>query len=117
MMTRSGHQYAPYCLVVPIIPMGHPKWALEELFNLLDLDNIKEGLHDLAKDVNSWIPKFFIEVGASGNTHWTKFCESYNFYQFGKEHLDIFMKIFLASLTGDSRKWSTNLPSKEPHNL
>jgi hypothetical protein len=44
--------------------------------------------------------------------HWTKFCESYDFHQYGKEHLDIFMKFFLASLTGDARKWSINLPRK-----
>jgi hypothetical protein len=112
MTTRSGRQYTPYCLVVPIVPMAPPKWAPEELFDPLDLANIKGGLHDLPKDVDSWIPKFSGEGGASGNTHWTKFCESYDFHQSGKEHPDTFMKLFFASLTGDARKWSTNFPSK-----
>jgi hypothetical protein len=112
MTTHSECQYTPYYPVVPIIPMAPPKWPPEEIFNPLDLANIKWGLHDLPKDVDSWIPKFSGEAGVSGNTHWTKFCESYDFHQSGKEHLDIFMKLFLASLTGDARKWSTNLPSK-----
>ena len=41
-----------------------------------------------------------------------KFCESYDFHQSLKEHPDTFMKLFLASLTGNARKWSTNLPRK-----
>jgi hypothetical protein len=92
--------------------MAPPKWAPEELFDPLDLANIQGGLHDLPKDVDSWIPKFSGEVGASGNTHWTKFCESYDFHQSGKEHPDTFMRLFFASLTGNARKWSTKLPSK-----
>jgi hypothetical protein len=92
--------------------MTPPKWAPEELFSPLALANIQGGLHDLPKDVDSWIPKFSGEAGASGNTHWTKFCDSYDFHQSGKEHLDTFMRLFFASLTGDARKWSTNLPSK-----
>ena len=58
MKTRSGRQYTPYYLVVPIVPMAPPKWVLEELLDPLDLANIKWGLHDLPKDVDSWIPKF-----------------------------------------------------------
>jgi hypothetical protein len=112
MMTHSGSQYTPYCHVVHIIPMAPSKWAPEELFDPLDLANIKGGLHDLPKYVNSWVPNFSREVGASGNTHWTKFCESYDFHQSRKEHPDTFMKIFLASLTEDARKWTTNLPRK-----
>jgi hypothetical protein len=94
MTTRSGRQYTLSCPVVPIVPMAPPKWALEELFDPLDLANIQGGLHDLPKDVDSWIPKFSGEVGASGNTHWTKFCESYDFHQSGKE-----LRLFFASLT------------------
>jgi hypothetical protein len=86
--------------------------APEELLDPLDLANIKGGLHDLPKDVDSWIPKFSRHFGASFNTHWTKFCESYDFHQSGKEHRDTFMKLFLASRTGNARKWSTNLPRK-----
>jgi hypothetical protein len=112
MTTHSGCQYTLSCPVVPIVPMAPPKWAPEELFDPLDLANIQGGLHDLPKDVDSWIPKFSGEAGASGNTHWTKFCESYDFHQSGKEHPDTFMRLFFASLTGDARKWSTNLPRK-----
>ena len=92
--------------------MAPPKCAPEELFNILVLDNIKGGLHDLPKDANSWIPKFSREAGAFGNTHWNKFCERYDFHQSRKEHLDTFMRLCFASLTRDARKWSTNLPSK-----
>jgi hypothetical protein len=86
--------------------------ALEELFNPLDLANIQGGLHDLPKDADSWIPTFAGEIGAIGNTHWTKFCENYEFHLSGNEHLDTFMRLCLVSLTGDARKWSTKLPSK-----
>ena len=112
MTTRSGRQYTLSCLVVPIVPMAPPKWAPEGLFDRLDLDNIQGRLHDLSKDVDSWIPKFSKVARDSGNTHWTKFCESYDFHHFGKEHPDTFMRLFFASLTGDARKWITNLPSK-----
>jgi hypothetical protein len=80
MTTRRGHQYTPYYPVVLIVSMASPKWAPEELFNPLDLANIKGGLHYIPKDVDSWIPKFSAEAGASGNTHWTKFCESFDFH-------------------------------------
>jgi hypothetical protein len=92
--------------------MAPPKWALEELFIPLELANIQGGLHDLPEDVSSWIPKFTREAGASGNTHWTKFCERYDFHQSGKEPPDKFMILFFTSLTGDAIKWGTNLPSK-----
>jgi hypothetical protein len=91
MTTRSGRQYTPYYPLIPIVPVASPKWSLEELFSHLDLANIQGGLHDLPKDADSWIPKFSGEVGAYGNTHWTKFCESYEFHQSGKEHLDTFL--------------------------
>jgi hypothetical protein len=78
--------------------MAPPKWALKELFHPLDLANIQGGLHYLPKDVDSWIPKFSGEARVLGNTHWTKFCESYDFHQYGKEHPDTFMRLFFASL-------------------
>jgi hypothetical protein len=64
MTTRRGRQYTPYYPLVPIVPMSPPKWAPEELFDPLDLANIQGGLHDLPKDVDSWIPNFSGEVGA-----------------------------------------------------
>jgi hypothetical protein len=92
--------------------MAPPKWPPEEIFDPLDLANIQGGLHDLPKKKNSCIPKFFGESGASGNTHWTKFCESYDFHQSGKEHPDTFMRLLFTSLTGNDRKWNTNIPRK-----
>jgi hypothetical protein len=103
MTTRSGRQYTLYLPPIPVIPVASPKWSPEELFGPLDLANIQGGLHDLPKEVDSWIPKFPGEVGSYGNTHWTKFCEGYEFHQSGKEHPDTFMRLFLASLTGNAR--------------
>jgi hypothetical protein len=51
--------------LLPNIPMAPPKRAPEELFDPLDFADIKGGLHDLPKNVDSWIPKFSGEVGAS----------------------------------------------------
>ena len=82
MTTHRGHQYtlsSPH--VVPITPIGPPKWSHKEIFSPLELTNIQGGLHDLPKYVDSWIPKFTREVGAYGNTHWSKLCESYEFHQ------------------------------------
>jgi hypothetical protein len=62
--------------------------------------------------VNSRIPTFAGQIGAIGNTHWTKFYESYEFHLSGKEHPDTFMRLIFASLTREARKWSTKLPSK-----
>ena len=112
MMTCSRRQYTLSCHVVPIVTMAPPKWAPRELFGPLDLANIQGGLHDLPKDVDSWIPKFSREAGASGNTHWNKLCEIYECHQYGKKHVETFMRLFLASLTGNARKWSTKLPRK-----
>jgi hypothetical protein len=81
MMTCSGRQYTHYYPLIHVIHVASPKLSPEEFFILLDLDNIQGGLHDLPKYVDSWIPKFTGEVGAYGNTHWTKFCESYEFHQ------------------------------------
>jgi hypothetical protein len=103
MTTRSGRQYTLYLPPIPVIPVASPKWSPEELFGPLDLANTQGGLHDLPKEVDSWIPKFSGEVGSYGNTHWTKFCEGYEFHQSGKEHPDTFMRLFLNSLTGSAR--------------
>jgi hypothetical protein len=100
--------------------MAPPKWSPEELFGPLDLANTQGGLHDLPKRVDSWIPKFSGEVGSYGNSHWTKFCEGYEFHQSGEEHPDTFMRLFLNSLTGSARTWINKLPSgslKTPEDL
>jgi hypothetical protein len=110
--TCSGRQYIPYYPLIPVIPIASPKWSPKEFFIPLDLDNIQGGLHDLPEDADSWISKLLGEVGAYGNTHWTKFCESYEFHQSWKEHPDTFMRLFLASPTRNAREWSNALPSR-----
>jgi hypothetical protein len=120
MSTCSGHQYTLSSPVVHIAPMAPPKWSPTELFGPLDLANTQGGLHDLPKSVNSWIPRFSGEVGSYGNSHWTKFCEGYEFHQSGEEHLDTFIIVFLNSLTGSVRTWINKLPSgslKTPEDL
>jgi hypothetical protein len=103
MTTRSGRQYTLYLPPIPVIPVASPKWSPEEIFGPLDLANTQGGLHDLPKEADSWIPKFPGEVGSYGNTHWTKFCEGYEFHQSGEEHPDTFMRLFLNSLTENAR--------------
>jgi hypothetical protein len=112
MTTRSGCQYTPYYPIVPIVPMAPPKWAPKNSSTLWTWPISKgDYMISLKMSIHGY-PSFHGEAGASGNTHWTKFCESYDFHQSRKEHPDTFMKLFLASLTRDARKWSTNLPRK-----
>jgi hypothetical protein len=87
MTTHREQQYTLSCPVVPIVPMAPSKWAPKELFNPLDSTNIQGGLHDLPKDVDSWIPKFFGEARASGNTHWTNFVRVMTSISLGKNIL------------------------------
>jgi hypothetical protein len=101
MTTRSGRQYTlPSTVVIPITPINSitpvspPKWSHKELFGPLDLANTQGGLHDLPKRVDSWIPRFSGEEGSYGNSHWTKFCEGFEFHQSGQEHPDTFMRLF-----------------------
>jgi hypothetical protein len=127
MMTRSGRQYTlPSTVVIPITPtnpitiVSPPKWYHKELFGSLDLANTQGGLHDLPKKVDSWIPRFSGEEGSYGNSHWTKFCEGFEFHQSGREHLDIFMRIFVSSLIGTVRELINTQPSgsfKTPEDL
>jgi hypothetical protein len=120
-MTRSGRQYTLSSTVVtPITPVNPPKWSHKELFGPLDLANTQGGLHDLPKKVDSWIPRFSGEEGSYGNSHWTKFCEGFEFHQSGQEHPDTFMRLFASSLTGTARKWINTQPSgsfKTPEDL
>jgi hypothetical protein len=127
MTTRSGRQYTlPSTVVIPITPanpittVSPPKWSHKELFGSLDLANTQGGLHDLPKKVDSWIPRFSGEEGSYGNSHWTKFCEGFEFHQSGQEHPDIFMRLFASSLIGTARKWINTQPSgsfKTPEDL
>jgi hypothetical protein len=127
MTTRSGRQYTlPSTIAIPITPanpvttVSPPKWSHKELFGSLDLANTQGGLHDLPKKVDSWIPRFSGEGGSYGNSHWTKFCEGFEFHQSGQEHPDVFMRLFASSLTGSARGWINGLPNgsiKTPEDL
>jgi hypothetical protein len=88
-----------------VIPLSSPKWSHEECFIPLGLANTQRGLHDLPDKVESWIPNFSGEKGSCGNSHWTKFCEGFHFHQSGQEHLDVFLRISVISLTRSARKW------------
>jgi hypothetical protein len=111
MTTRSGHQYIPLSTTVvsvtptnPVTSTSSPKWSHKELFGSFDLANTQGGLHDLPKKADSWIPRFSGEKGSYGNSHWTKFCEGFQFHQSGQEHPDVFMRLFASSLTGSARE-------------
>jgi hypothetical protein len=94
----------------PVTPVSSPKWSHKELFGPLSLPNTQGGLHDLPKKVESWIPKFSGEDGSYGNSHWTDFCDAFQFHQSGQEHPDVFLRLFVSSLTGSARRWINKLP-------
>jgi hypothetical protein len=104
----------------PVTPMSSPKWSHEELFGPLGFANTQGGLHDLPKKVESWIPKFSGEDGSYGNSHWTKFCDVFQFHQSGQEHLDVFLRLFVSSLIRSARRWINKLSKgsiKTPEDL
>jgi hypothetical protein len=109
MTTRSGRQYIPSSTTMtftnPVTPVSFPKWSHNELFGPLSLPNTQGGLHDLPKKVKSWIPKFLGEDGSYGNSHWTDFCDAFNFHQSGQEHPDVFLRLFVSSLIRSARRW------------
>jgi hypothetical protein len=115
MTTHSRRQYSNISTVAAIIPaipdpLPDPhKWSHLEAFSYFDLSNIQGGLHDLPKDANSLLP-FFSGKGVSGNSHWTHFCDRFEFHQTNQEHLDVFMRIFASSLVGDAKTWINARP-------
>jgi hypothetical protein len=114
MTTRSGHQYILSSTTMtstnPVTPVSSPKWSHEELFGPLDLANTQGGLHDLPKKAESWIPKFSGEDGSYDNSLWTNFCDAFQFHQSGQEHPDVFLRLFVSSLTRSARRWINKLP-------
>jgi hypothetical protein len=114
MTTRSGRQYILSSTTMtstnPVTPISSPKWSHKELFGPLSLPNTQGGLHDLPKKVESWIPKFSGEDGSYGNSHWNDFCDAFQFHQSGQEHPDVFLRLFVSSLTGSARRWVNKLP-------
>ena len=126
MTTCSGRQYLPLSVVAyttptnPINSVISPRWSPQKIFSSFYLDNIQGGLHDLPKGVKSWIPSFSRKGVPSGNSHWTQFCESFEFHQTGQEHPDLFMRLFASSLTEDATTWLKSLPKgsiKTPEEL
>jgi hypothetical protein len=111
MTTRSRHPYLPITTVVsttptnPVTSVGSPRWSPKKLFSAFDLTNIQGGLHDLPKGVESWIPSFPGSGVPSCYSHWTQFCENFEFHQTGQEHPDIFMRLFASSLIGKAKTW------------
>jgi hypothetical protein len=114
MMTRSGRQYILSSTTMtstnPVTPVNSPKWSHKEISGPLSLPNTQGGLHDLPKKVEFWIPKFSGKYGSYGNSHWTDFCDAFQFHQYGQEHLDVFLRLFVRSLTGSARRWINKLP-------
>jgi hypothetical protein len=104
----------------PVTPVSSPKWSHKELFGPLSLPNTQGGLHDLPKKVESWIPKFSGDDGSYGNSHWTDLCDAFQFHQSKQEHPDVFLRLFVSSLTGSDRRWINKLPKgsiKTPEDL
>jgi hypothetical protein len=113
MTTRSGSQYilssTTMTFTNPVTPVSSPKWYHKEIFGPLSLPSTQGGLHDLPKKVESWIPKFSGEDGSYGDSHWTDFCDAFQFHQSSQEHPDVFLRLFVSSLTGSARRWINKL--------
>ena len=62
-------------------------------------------------DAYSWLPSFSGKE-TSGNSHWTQFCDSFDFHLDGQGHLDVFMKLFASSLAEEAKKWIDTLHEK-----
>jgi hypothetical protein len=126
MMTRSQCQCLPLSIVVIVTPtklvpsVSSHKWSHQETFGCFDLTNIQGGLHDLPKGVNSWLLSFSGKGMPYGNSHWTQFCESFEFHQTNQEHPDLFRRIFASSLIGEANTWIDSYPKggiKTPEEL
>jgi hypothetical protein len=126
MMTRSGRQYSTSSTVVtvtptnPTPPVNVHKWSHPRTFSCFDLSNIQGGLHDLPKDVESWLPLFSGKGVQFGNSHWTHFCDNFEFHQAGQEHPDVFIRLFASSLIEGAKTWIDTYPKggiKTPEEL
>jgi hypothetical protein len=112
MTTHSGRQYSNLSIVAtvtmtssaPPVNLNPHKWSYSESFSCFDLSNIQGGLYDLPKDANSWLP-FFSGKGIPGNSHWTQFCDNFDFHLAGQDHPDVFMRLFASSLVEDAKVW------------
>jgi hypothetical protein len=103
MITCSGKMYSTNPAVVtttttttttttnpppPVNPDPH-KWSHPESYNCFDFSNVQGGEHNVPVDAYSWLPSFSGKE-TSGNSHWTQFCDSFDFHLDGQGHLDVF---------------------------
>jgi hypothetical protein len=113
MITRSGKMYSNPTVVTTTTTTTNsvitPKWSHKELLTPLRLPSTQGGLHDLPKKDESWLPKFSGDDGFYGNSHWADFCDAFQFHQSRQEHPDVFLRIFVSSLTESARKWINRL--------
>jgi hypothetical protein len=72
----------------PVNPDPH-KWSHPESYNCFDFSNVQGGEHNVPVDAYSWLPSFSRKE-TSGNSHWTQFCDSFDFHLDGQGHLDVF---------------------------
>jgi ribonuclease HI/transposase InsO family protein len=125
MITRSGKVYSNPAVTTttttttnpppPVNPDPH-KWSHPKSYNCFDFSNIQGGEHDLPIGAHSWLP-FFSGKEIPGNSHWAHFCDGFDFHLDGQAHLDIFMKLFASSLTGEAKTWIDKLPEKSIKNV
>jgi hypothetical protein len=97
-------------------PLNPQKWSHQETLIYFDLSNIQGGLHDLPKDVSSWLP-LFSRKAVPGNSHWAQFCDSFEFHLAGQEHPDVFMRLFESSCVEDAQVWIDACPKGSIKNL
>jgi hypothetical protein len=124
MTTRSGKLYSNPAIVttttitnpVPSVNPNPHKWPHPKSYNCFDFNKIQGGVHDLPADANSWLP-FFSGEETSGNSHWTQFCDNFDFHLDGQDHPDVFMKLFISSLIGKAKGWIDQVPKKSIKNV
>jgi len=131
MITRSGKIYSnpvvattTTTVTTTTIPTNPPplvnqdlhQWSHPKCYNCFDFSNIQGGEHNLPKGTHSWLP-FFYGKDTPGNSHWAHFCDVFDFHLDGQAHLDIFMKLFVTSLTGEAKTWIESLPEKSIKNV
>jgi hypothetical protein len=131
MITRSGKIYSNPAMATtttamttttistnppPLVNQDPHRWSHPKSYNCFDFSNIQGGEHDLPKGTHSWLP-FFSGKDTPGNSHWAHFCDVFDFHLDGQAHLDIFMKLFATSLTGEAKTWIERLQEKSIKNV
>jgi hypothetical protein len=112
MTTRSGRQYSNPSTVATVTltnpaPSNQSKSSqmvsLRE-FQLFDFSNIQGGYMTYPRmQILGYLS--FLRKRVPGNSHWTQFCDSFDFHLAGQDHPDVFMRLFASSLVGDAKVW------------